>query len=213
MKRSYPLRRFVQLALLAAILVLLSFTPLGFIPVGPVKATTVHIPVIVGAVMLGMKEGAFLGGLFGLISMIRATFFPTVVAFAYSPFIPIPGSDSGSLKALVVAFVPRILIGVAAALVCRLLKGRVRDPIVFALCGVAGSMVNTVLGMGAIYVLFGPAYSQAIQVAPELLLPAILTVVFTNGVVEALLAAVVVSPICAALTHLEKAGGTPARSA
>lgn len=203
------LREYVELTLLAAILVMLSFTPLGFVPVGPVKATTVHIPVIIGAVMLGEKAGAILGGLFGLISMIRATFFPTVVAFAYSPFIPIPGSDRGSWKALLVAFVPRILIGLTAALLCRLLKSRgIKNAVTFAVCGVAGSVVNTVLGMGLIYVLFGSAYAQAIQVAPELLLGAILTVVLTNGVAEAILAAIVTPAVCTALTYGRNRSGT-----
>lgn len=56
----------VKLALFAGIIVVLSMTPLGYIPLGAIKATTIHIPVILGSILLGWKAGAALGGLFGL---------------------------------------------------------------------------------------------------------------------------------------------------
>ena len=53
--------------LLAAVEVVLTLTPLGFIPLGVTKATTIHIPVILGAVLLGPAAGAVLGGVFGVL--------------------------------------------------------------------------------------------------------------------------------------------------
>ena len=65
-------RRMVQLSLMAAIVVLLSFVPfLGYIPLVVIKATTVHIPVILGAILLGPKAGGILGGVFGITSVIN----------------------------------------------------------------------------------------------------------------------------------------------
>ena len=55
-----------QLALLTAIEVILTFTPLGFIMIPPVSITVLHIPVIVGAILTGKKGGAVLGGVFGI---------------------------------------------------------------------------------------------------------------------------------------------------
>ena len=55
----------VSLALMAAIVILLANTPLGMIQLPVIKATTVHIPVIIGAVLLGPAAGAVLGAVFG----------------------------------------------------------------------------------------------------------------------------------------------------
>ena len=63
-KRRTSTVMMVQLALLSAIMVVLAVTPLGMINLGFINATTLHIPVIVGAILLGPKAGAFLGGVF-----------------------------------------------------------------------------------------------------------------------------------------------------
>ena len=103
-------RTFALTAMFLAIMILLAVTPLGFIPIGPINATTMHIPVIIASIVLGPRLGGFLGGTFGLISMIRSTVIQTPLSFVFSPFIPVIGTDHGSLKALLIAFIPRILI-------------------------------------------------------------------------------------------------------
>ena len=60
-KRVVRYRDFVLLALFTAIIFVLGMTPLGMIPLGLIKATSVHIPVIIGALVLGPKYGAVLG--------------------------------------------------------------------------------------------------------------------------------------------------------
>ena len=57
-----------RLALLAAIVLVLAYTPLGYIHIGPLAITPIMIPVTVGAILLGPTEGAILGGIFGLTS-------------------------------------------------------------------------------------------------------------------------------------------------
>ena len=55
-----------QVALFGAIIVLLAFTPfLGYIPLGFTRATIIHIPVIIGSLLMGPKKGAVLGLVFG----------------------------------------------------------------------------------------------------------------------------------------------------
>ena len=55
-------RDLVLAAVIAAIIVIMAFVPfLGYIPLGFMNATTVHIPVIIGAIILGPKYGAFMG--------------------------------------------------------------------------------------------------------------------------------------------------------
>ena len=60
--------RLTRLALLAAIVLVLAYTPLGYIHIGPLAITPIMIPVTVGAILLGPTEGAILGGIFGLTS-------------------------------------------------------------------------------------------------------------------------------------------------
>ena len=55
----------VQMAIFAALIVVLAFTPfIGYIPLGFTRATIIHIPVIMGSLMLGPKKGAALGGVY-----------------------------------------------------------------------------------------------------------------------------------------------------
>ena len=105
-------RWMVSVALMAAIVILLANTPLGMIQLPIIKATTVHIPVIIGAVLLGPSAGAILGGVFGICSMISNTTAPTLLSFAFSPFL---AEDLlGVVKTLWIGIGCRLLIGVVA---------------------------------------------------------------------------------------------------
>jgi len=104
----------VTTAMFVAIILAMSFVPyLGYIPLGFMNATIIHIPVIIGAILLGPARGAFLGGIFGLTSMINNTFNPNLTSFVFSPFYSL-GNVHGNFKSLMICFVPRILIGVVA---------------------------------------------------------------------------------------------------
>ena len=91
MKKMKDTRYMVTLAMMAAIVVLLANTPLGMIQLPVIKATTVHIPVIIGSILLGPGAGAILGGVFGLCSMVSNTQAPTLLSFAFSPFLSTTG--------------------------------------------------------------------------------------------------------------------------
>ena len=105
-------RGLVQLAIFSAIIVVLAYTPfIGYIPLGFTRATIIHIPVIIGSLMLGPKKGAVLGGVFGLTSFINNTINPTVTSFVFTPFYNL-GEYSGGIGSVIICFLPRILIGV-----------------------------------------------------------------------------------------------------
>ena len=74
-------KKFTLTAMFLAILLLLALTPLGFITLGPLNSTTMHIPVIIGSIVLGPKIGSMLGGTFGIISLIKNTTNTFVVCF------------------------------------------------------------------------------------------------------------------------------------
>ena len=110
-EKTYEL---VLMALFTAIIVIMAFTPLGYIPLVVINATIIHIPVILGALFLGPKKGAFLGFVFGFTSFINNTFKAvTPSAFVFSPVLAanVVGV-SGIFKSLYICFVPRILVGV-----------------------------------------------------------------------------------------------------
>jgi len=189
----------VTLALMAAIVILLANTPLGMIQLPIIKATTVHIPVIIGAVLLGPAAGAFLGGVFGICSMISKTQAPTRLSFAFSPFLSTTGF-AGVLKAIWISIGCRIMIGVVAGWVWRALKkGKVPSAIALAATGFIGSMTNTVFVMGSIYLLFAKQYAEVKNVGMEAVFGLIMATVTGSGIPEAIAAAVLVTAITAAV--------------
>lgn len=136
---------------MAAIVILLANTPLGMIQLPIIKATTVHIPVIIGAVLFGPMAGAILGGVFGICSLVSNTVAPTLLSFAFSPFLSMTGLV-GALKAIWIAVGCRILIGIVAGWFWILMKKcAVGSRIALILTGFVGSMTNTVFVMGSIY--------------------------------------------------------------
>ncbi|WP_301357965.1 ECF transporter S component [Enterococcus spodopteracolus] len=198
-------KNFTLTAMFLAIMILLAVTPLGFIPIGPINATTMHIPVIVASIILGPRLGAFLGGTFGLISLIRSTFIPTALSFVFSPFIPVIGTDQGSWKALIIALIPRILIGVVPYFVYkgiqRLTKNKV-SPLSLFLAGIAGSLTNTILVMNLIYFLFQQDYAQVLGTNINAVYSAVLAVIFTSGVPEAIVAGLVTAAVSTVLLRM-----------
>nr|WP_317412828.1 ECF transporter S component [uncultured Solibaculum sp.] len=201
-------RDFVLLALFVAITFVLGMTPLGMIPLGLIKATCVHVPVILGSVLLGPKKGAVLGTTFGLVSLISNTMTPAVLSFAFSPFIPVPGQATGSPLALVICFVPRILVGIVPGLVFqgiqKMRKGK--NTLALAAAGIVGAVLNTALVMGLMYLLFQDAYAAAKGIETTMVLVGILGVVGTNGVAETVVAAVLVTAIGKGILAATKRG-------
>lgn len=191
-QKKTDVRLLAQMALLVALELVLAFTPLGYIPLGFMNATTMHIPVILGACLLGPKAGAVLGAEFGITSVIRATITPNLTSFVFTPFYSFSPEFSGNWTSLIVAIVPRVLIGVIAGLVFQLVMRLSHDKQALALpiAGFVGSMVNTIGVMGLIYLLFGEQYAAAGGKSFDLLLGVIMGVVGINGVPEALIAAV-----------------------
>ena len=82
--KKHDTRWMVSVALMAAIVIVLANTPLGMIQLPIIKATTVHIPVILGAILLGPGAGAILGAIFGICSLVSNTMAPTLLSFAFS---------------------------------------------------------------------------------------------------------------------------------
>lgn len=198
----------VLTAFFLGIMILMSVVPfLGFIPIGPLNATILHVPVIIGSVILGPRLGAFLGTSFGVMSVINATTRPSALSFVFSPFIPIIGTSHGSWKALLVALVPRILVGIVPYYVYkfgqRFFKGKTNTIALF-LAGIAGGLTNTLLVMNLIYFLFKDSYGQIIKKGADQVYGAILAVIATQGVPEAIVAGILTAAVASILLRLHK---------
>jgi len=193
------LKNFTLTTIFLSIILLCAFTPFGFLHLGVVKATIIHIPVIIASIILGPRIGAFLGLAFGITSIWINTITPSLLSFAFSPAIPVLGTDQGSFWALIVAIVPRVILGFLPyylykglqKLMKNLQKSTQKSLFV---TGLFSTFIHTFLVMGAIVFLFQDAYAQAIDAEGAYgVITAVLTVFVTNGLIEAVLAAFVVS--------------------
>lgn len=147
---SSKVRETALTAVLAAIVLLMAFTPLGYLRVGPVSITFLVIPVVIGGMTLGPVRGGFLGAVFGATSFAQC--------FMGDPF----GAALVSLSPMATAvacFVPRILIGVVAGLLFPALHKLTRNNAVsFIVTSVAGTLTNTVLFVGMVVGFFQGSY-------------------------------------------------------
>ena len=147
--KTWSTRRTVVTAMLAAITLLLTFTPVGMIPMpAPLPSITlVHIPVIIAVLLEGPLVGVSIGFVFGISSLIRAW-----------------GSGAVGLTLFfrnpIISVIPRMLIplvvwGVYQLLRKLLRKTNVTDKIVSAAAAAMGAITNTVLCLGLIVLIYG----------------------------------------------------------
>ena len=120
----------------------------------PIKPTIVHIPVIIASILYGPRVGATLGGLMGVISVVTNTIVLLPTNYLFSPFV-----ENGNLYSLMIAMIPRILIGITPYYVYKIMKNKAG----LILAGAVGSMTNTIFVLGGIFVLFSTVYNGNIQ--------------------------------------------------
>ena len=192
MKSGKNVRYLTQLALLTALMLVMANTFLGYIRVGLLTMSLMTVPLAIGAMLCGPAAGAWLGFVFGMTSFLSNTFTPNITSFVFSPFYSL-GDTQGNALSLVICFVPRILVGIIPYFVFygleKILRGK--RPLALGCAGFVGSMMNTLLVMGMIFLFFGKEYAAAKEFPFEALLGTIATVIFTNGIAEAAVAAFV----------------------
>lgn len=198
-------RYMATLAMFCGVLLVMGMTGIGFIPLPVIKATTMHIPVILGAVLLGPSAGAVLGGLFGLCSMWVNTTSPGLLSFAFSPFMSTEGLI-GVVKSLWIGLGCRILLGVIAGWLWRGMKKLLRsDLAALPVTAAVSTICHTLLVMGSIYFLLAEQYAQAKNVAVTAVFGLVMGTVTASGIPEAIAAAVLVTVIGKALLAIAAA--------
>ena len=190
-KKKTDVRRMAIIGVLSAISIMLSMTPLGFIPIGPTNATIMHIPVIIGAIIEGPLVGITVGFIFGATSLLKALTMPTITSFAFvNPLVSV---------------LPRMFIGIVAYYVYKLTIKFTKNVFVSGwITGVIGSLVNTAVVLGMIYILYGARYAEALGESASAAKTLILTLVATNGIPEAIVGGFVVSAVCVVFNKRKK---------
>lgn len=173
--------RMVQTAVLAAIIILMAFTPLGYLRIGPVSITFLTIPVVIGAIIIGPAYGAILGGVFGLTSFAQCfglDWFGTTL-MGINPFYT-----------FLMTMVPRITLGYAAGHIFRALAKIDKTKIIsFTVATLSGAVINTVLFVGALLLFFYS--SEFIQGFGNTVWAVLTALVTFNALIEIIVAMVI----------------------
>lgn len=144
----------VESAMLTAIIVIMAFTPLGYLRIGPLELTLIMIPVLVGAVTQGPAIAAFLGGVFGVTSFMQC--------FMGSPLGAVLVSVSVA-RTFIVCVVSRVLAGFLCGLLFRACAKRDKKRgWSFFVAGFSGSLFNTIFFLGLLAICF-----WTVQFTPE----------------------------------------------
>lgn len=180
-------RQLAIIGMLSAISIVLGVTRLGFIPIPPVNATIMHIPVIIGAILEGPLVGGFVGLIFGIFSIIQSITTPTVVSFAFmNPLVSV---------------LPRVLIGIISYYVYRAIKVNNKF-IPTAVAALTGSLVNTIGVLGTIFIIYLAPYAKALNLSIPAAKNGILTVGLINGIPEAALSVIITVAVVGAVNKM-----------
>ncbi len=243
--KTLNVRKMAVVGILGSISIVLGMTPLGFIPVGPTRATIMHIPVIIGAILEGPVVGGIVGLIFGLFSIFQAVASPTPVSFVFlNPLVSV---------------VPRVLIGITAYYVYKALKGlgnqktlvllnllwiaiigylgygiyggikashsiwlilmnialialtaamaffsnkRLKNKALdIVMAAVVGTLTNTGLVLGMIYLIYAESFVKALGQSVEVARKVIFGIGIANGIPEVIIAILIVTSVVSALEN------------
>lgn len=183
-------RQLTTIGMLSAISIVLGATGYGFIPLPMAKATILHIPVIVGAILEGPLVGAVIGFFFGMFSLIQNYTAPSSI---FSPAFQNP----------IVSVLPRILIGIVSYYSYKLMLGK-NENIKVGAGAVVGTLTNTFVVLTMIYLLYpnlaflkpGAGANSAAKI--------IYGIALTNGIPEVIVGTLITVPIVMAIKKIKK---------
>lgn len=205
-KTGVNTQKLTQLALLTAIIILMAFTPIGYIKTFGVEITLLVIPVTVGAIVAGPAAGAFLGGVFGITSFIQC-FGMSAFGAALLAINPI--------ATLFMCLVPRILMGWIAGLIfVGLRKGGFKE-IAYPVASLSGALLNTIFFMITLLVFFYRSdFIQGLagSFGSKNIFQFVIALVGINGLVEAITCFLIGTAIARALDAFVKRNARESRA-
>ncbi len=196
MSKSSAMKRnlnIAQLGVLSALIIVMTFVPyIGYISYGALSITLLHIPVIIGACVLGAKGGATLGAVWGITCIIKAVMAP-------------PSPLEGIIfRNPLIALIPRVLAGFVAGFVFEALAKKIKSKHISAiLAAITTCLCNTVLVMGGIYIIYGESQLGISQITFGGLTNYILAAFTINAVIEVVVGIVIAVPVSHALRKIK----------
>ncbi|MBE6884200.1 MAG: ECF transporter S component [Ruminococcaceae bacterium] len=190
----FTTRNLVQLALLTAIIIVMSFTPIGYLKTPIVEITFIPIPVVIGAIVIGPSAGAFLGAVFGLTSFIQC--------FGMSQF----GAMLLSINPIftfIMCFVARLLMGWLCGLIFKAFYRFDKSSsklVSYGAASLSGALLNTLFFVALLLLLFGN--TDFVQSFGDTVFGIIATIVGVNGLVEALVCMIVGAAVSKAIDKI-----------
>lgn len=209
-RMSSTTRTLTQLALLTAMILVMAYTPLGYLRVGPLTMSLLTVPVAIGAMLVGPVGGAWLGLIFGLTSFMNAvngTGGLTAFAFQYNP---------------VFCFITCVVARVACGLCCGLLYKvaarlfKTHDKAACVVGALSAPLLNTLFFMSCLLGFFYQldqiqnmlSNQQVQQMLAASAIPAPLAVavvmVGVQGLIEAVTSGVISTAVTVALRRVFK---------
>ncbi|MGN8799154.1 ECF transporter S component [Candidatus Merdisoma sp. HCP28S3_D10] len=149
MKTSNKTRQLTILGLLTGILLLMAYTPLGYLNIGPLAISFNVIPVALAAITLGPAGGAAAGAVFGLTSFLQCIGVGGVSAMGVVLF------GINPVLAFIQRFIPRLLDGLLLGYIFRGVKKASNARVGCFVTGFFSAFLNTLFFMTALVVLFG----------------------------------------------------------
>lgn len=184
-----------QNAVLAGIVVLMAFTPIGYLKLGAVEMTFIMIPVAVGAITLGEKSGAFLGLVFGISSFIQC--------FGMSPF----GATLLGINpffTFIMCLVPRVLMGYLCGVIYKLLS-KIKKGVAVVIASFSAPVINTALFMTCLILLFGKTdFVMGLRAGTENIWAFMIAFVGINGLLEIVGTTLISPPVALAVQKAVK---------
>ena len=174
------IHRMAQNGLIIAIMLIMAFTPLGYIKTPTVEITLMPVPVVVGAILLGPTSGLLFGAVFGLTSFLQCIGFPTLSWFGSMLF------EINKISTVLMCMVPRMLMGFLAGLIFMGLKKIDKTKFVsYIITCISGAVMNTVFFLTFLVVFFGTSSFILELRGGASLMMFMVTLVGINGLIEA----------------------------
>ena len=201
MKTRNNVRTLTQLGLLLAIVLVMAYTPLGFLPIGPLSLSLLTIPVAIGAMVMGPAAGAFLGGAFGVTSFLNAMEGKSAMGAALFGISPV--------NCFIVCVGARILCGLVCGFLYKGVKKAMprKEKLCCVLGGLSAPVGNTIFFMGALMLFYGSSsYVQDMAAGMGIANPLVfvLALVGIQGLVEAVVCCAVSAAVTVPLLRVLK---------
>ncbi len=202
--KKFTTTQLTMLGLMAAVLLLMAYTPLGYLNIGPLAISFNVIPVAISAVVLGPTGGAIAGAIFGLTSFgqcigLGGTSAMGAMLFSINPVLT-----------FIQRFVPRLLDGICLGYIYKAMRKKTNVYVSCAVTGFFSAFLNTLFFMTALVGLFGNTeYVQGLMGGRNIIIGCCM-MVGINAVCEMVSSTVITGAVGAALS---KAHLIPAQKA